>query len=222
MAIDRYLYTKFKGKYRVFPELDLDTLDFPRDENGEIDSDYSDFFLKGKSNIKIKHGVGSEIMCYIPSNGVAYNVVRQYANAMLNKEYKDYNKAANELIKHNYINEIEFLDGECYFTFDVKYIDDLNKIVKLRTSGANISPLSSKNLPKAKYEISNSDMELYKESKNGIPPLAIGRLNSEFGKQNWGESYNKLLRESHLKAMFFFHKENRWNEYCEFLRKVKR
>lgn len=221
MAKDMYLWTHYKGKYRVFPKLDLSTNDFPRDSDGEIDDSYSDFFLKGKSKIEILHGWGSMLACYIPSNGVGYNVVRQYCTLMTSKEYKDYNVAAQELIKNGYMNNIDFLDGEVYFEFNAKYLDDLNKIIKLKTSGASISPLSNKNLPKTPYDVPDKDMELYKRAKEGIVPLAIGRLNSEFGKQIWGNEYNAKLRESHMKAMQFFHKENKWKEYCEFLNNSK-
>ena len=103
MAQDKYLFTHYKGKYRTYPELTTDTNDFIRDINGDIDEDYSDFYLKGRSGIKIKHGVGSELSCYIPSNGLGYNVVREYCKLMCGNEYKDYNKAANVLIKNGFI-----------------------------------------------------------------------------------------------------------------------
>lgn len=36
---------KFKGKYRILPELDLGTNDFPRDKNGEIAKEYDDIYI---------------------------------------------------------------------------------------------------------------------------------------------------------------------------------
>lgn len=221
MAIDRYLYTHYKGKYRVLPELDIDTQDFPRDFNDEVDEDYSDFYLIGKSKIKIKHGVGSTLACYIPSNGVGYNVVRDYCKLMCKKEYKDYNRAASLLIENGFIDNIDFLDNEVYFEFNAKHLDDLNKIIKLRTSGANISPLSSKNLPKPPYEIPNKDMDKYKKAKEGIEPLALGRLNIKFGEENV-DDYKNELKKSRLKAMQFFHKKGLWDEYCKWLKGVER
>lgn len=222
MAIDRYLFNHFKGKYRTYPELTTDTNDFVRNIDGEIDDDYSDFYLKGRNGIKIMHGVGSELACYIPSSGLGYNVVRDYCKLMCGIVYKDYNKAADKLIASGFINEIDFLDGEVWFSFDVKYIDDLNKIVKIRTSGANISPLSTKNLKTTPYTIPINDREKYNEAKKGIEPLRLGRLNDKFGIETFGSNYRKLLRASRLKAIAFFHKNNVWTEYCDYLRKVER
>lgn len=227
MAIDRYLYTHYKGKYRVLPELDIDTQDFLRDCDGDIDEDYSDFYLIGKSKIKIKHGVGSTLACYIPSTGTGHNVVCDYCKLMCNKEYKGCEKdvaakkAASLLIKNGFIDNIDFLYGEIYFEFNAKYLDDLNKIIKLRTGGANISPLSSKNLPKPPYEIPNKDMDKYKKAKEGIEPLALGRLNIKFGEENV-DNYKSELKKSRLKAMQFFHKEGLWDEYCKWLKGVER
>lgn len=215
--MDRYLCEHYKGKYRVFPHLDLDTLDFPRDSNNEIDNSYADMFLKAKSGIEIKHGYGSELALYSPRTGVAYNVLKDYYKQVVGKESNSYYQAAQKLIESGYINNIDFMDGEVMFTFDAKYLDILHKIIKIRTAGANISPFSAKNLPKQKYVIPDTDMNQYKKAKEGIEPLTISRLNSIFGKENFGINYNIKLRKSHLKAIHFFHKNNLWQKYCEYL-----
>lgn len=219
MAKDMYLFTHYKNIYRVLPELTPNG-DFPRDADGEIDDDYSDFYLVGKSKIKIKHGVGSTLACYIPSNGVGYNVIRQYCELMCGKQLKDYKRAAELLIKEKYIDEIDWLDGEVYFSFQAKWLDDLNKIIKLRTSGARISPLSTKNLPKVPYTIPEKDMEKYREAKDGIEPLRLGRINTEFGIETFGENFKTELKKSRLKAVQYFHKEV-WDKYLEYLKGAK-
>ena len=50
----RYL-EKFIGTYRVMAEYDLQTNDFPRDEEGNIDKSFEDLYIpcsRGKSVIK--------------------------------------------------------------------------------------------------------------------------------------------------------------------------
>ena len=44
--VDRFRYLeKFVGTYRVLPQLDLLTNNFPRTENGSIDPSYEDMFI---------------------------------------------------------------------------------------------------------------------------------------------------------------------------------
>ena len=58
--MDLYLTNKFKGTYRVLAELDEVTNDFVRDDKGNIDESFSDFYIKCQGGVKIKHGVTVE------------------------------------------------------------------------------------------------------------------------------------------------------------------
>lgn len=220
MSVDRYLYTHFKGVYRTFPELTTDG-DFIRDEDGNIDEDYADFYLAGKSGIKIKHGVGSELWFYCPKIGVGKNVIRQYYTLVFGKEMKDAEKASKKLIEAGYMVDCDILDEEVCFTFNVKYLDTLAKILKLKTSGSKISPLSSKNLRTTPYTIPEKDLEAYRKAKEGIEPLKLGRLNSEFGEAVI-DNYKSELKMSRMKSINFIHSKGVWKKYCEFLKNVER
>ena len=82
-------------------------------------------------------------------------------------------KAINN-IDSSIIFDIERTDSEVLFKF--KYTDS-NRIIQLlkpKTSGANISPFSSKNLPKNKdYKISDEDLNSYKKIVDKIPSERI-------------------------------------------------
>ena len=144
MEMFRFL-EKYTGTYRVLGCLDLSTNDFPRDENGNIDSSYDDLYIpcsRGKSVIKHTYEDNKLVVCFYNKCSTARNVY---------KELKDKYKKL----------DIEFEDsgedGLIYFNADD--IKKIATIVKPKTSGASIKWNSSKNLPKVKYEIPSEDLK---------------------------------------------------------------
>ena len=218
--MDRYLYNHYKGKYRVYAHYDLDTLDFPRDPVTDgYDESFADFYLKGKSKIEIKHGTGSELSCYIPSKATGYNVIRSYYKALADNTEDNVEVCIHWLNKNGYINDCDILDSELFFTFHMKHLDILAPIVKLKTSGANISPLSIKNLPKNPYVIPDVDIKEYKKLIKDKQGFEILRLAKEFANDVLEiESFNKVLKKERLKANQYFHKTGEWNKWIDFLR----
>ena len=78
------------------------------------------------------------LQAYIPSLGRGHNIV----------------KYINENFGEDIIFDIEETDSEILFKFNTKHADNIIPLLKPKTSGANISPFSSKNLPKNKnYKI---------------------------------------------------------------------
>ena len=218
MAIDNYLTQHYKGKYRVRAHYDKSTNDFVRDIDGNLDDSFADFYLLGKSGIEIKHGVGSELSCYIPKIGVGKNVIREYCKVAVGKEYKNVDKAIEILKKHGYMNDCDILSIEIFFTFDAKHLDVLAPIIQLRTSGASISPFSQRNLPKAPYEIPKKDMDAYKKARGDLTGLQISRLQGAFINENFDDDIKSKMRLEMLKANQYFHKYGYWNAYCKFLK----
>ena len=75
----------------------------------------------------------------------------------LNKDApKKIEAIAQSLIDNNIIIDITYYDGEILFTFKNIHLDNWADIFKLKKSGANISPLSLKNLPKSEYVINKN------------------------------------------------------------------
>lgn len=60
-------------------------------------------------------------------------------------------------------------DEEIEFHFHPKDLSYIATLLKASTYGADISPFSTRNLPKQKYEIPESDLEQYKQVVKDVP-----------------------------------------------------
>lgn len=68
---------RYKGTYRLKAHIDQNTNDFPRDENGQLDTD--DIYIKcanGSQIYSYGHGI---LIAYIPSLGRGHNILRSIA-----------------------------------------------------------------------------------------------------------------------------------------------
>ena len=140
---------KYKGTYRVMPVLDEIYHDIPRDAQGNIQHEDVELYISCQNGNKItEYGKNSSnrmmLTAYIPSIGRGRNV-RKALDAK-NIPYTNYMES----------------DEEVWFRFEAKYIDTVAELLKAKTMGADISPFSSKNLPKADVEIPTEEIERYK------------------------------------------------------------
>lgn len=238
-----YYLKKYQGKYRVKADYDLDTNDFPRTDKGGIEPSFDDLYIECKNGIKIRHGVGNVLSCYIPSKGTGTNTLRKIYKDNISENLPSENGGYSEnlckkLVETETLVSAEVLDGEVYFEFKAVMLDYIAKIVGAKTNGANISPFSEKNLPKTKYKIPDSDMKLYKEAIRNFPTrivniggkesvavdgLFIKKLNSEFDeviKKHKGKKFdvNKDRKLKGLSGKEYIHSLNLWGEYCVFMK----
>lgn len=212
--MDNYLTTHYKGKYRVRAHYDKSTNDFIRDADGNLDDSFADFYLSGRSGIEIKHATGSDLACYIPKLKVGNGVLKSYYEKQIGScEDKTMDAIVIELQNSGFISECDILSTEVLFVFPAKYLDDLDPIVKLRTSGASISPFSTRNLPKAPYVIPKADMDAYKEAKGELNGLQISRIQDEFIREFFDEDIKSQMKLEMLKANQWFHKHGYWQDY---------
>ena len=217
--MDNYLVSHYKGKYRVKAHYDLDTNDFIRDAEGELDDSFGDFYLSGRSGIEIHHGVGSELACYIPKLQLGNNVLKSYYEIMIGKRgKKSIDKIVEELKENGYVNDVDILSIEVFFTFDAKYLDDLAPIIKLKTSGATISPFSVKNLPRKPYNIPKADMDIYKEAKGELTGLQISRIQDAYIREKCDKDFKTKMKKEMLKANQYIHKLGLWEDYCGYIK----
>lgn len=143
---------KYKGTYRILPELDQNTHDIPRDKSGEIANGYDDIYIACQNGNKIytyghinRNSKVVWLIAYIPSIGRGRNIKKA-----LDEQHIEYIKYKES-------------DIEVEFCFKAKDIDIIATLLKAKISGANISPFSIKNLPKAKnVEIPSEEIERYK------------------------------------------------------------
>lgn len=206
----RYL-TKYVGTYRVKAMYDLSTNDFPRDEYGNIDPSFEDLYIPCRNKCMIKHAFKDNLSVYIPSIKRGHNLIKEITD-----------KYGNDIIY-----DIDETDAEIIFLFKAVDVDKIADVLIATTSGNSISPFSKKNLPKAKYEMPEKDMDRYKEIVKDIPfekIIKISNIYNAFDKEiqnKMGKTYDISFKRklSALKNKEFIHSIGMWDEFIEFLEK---
>lgn len=204
-----YLIKKYKGVYRLRAPIDQRKNDFPR----EIDNKYAenDCYIDCQYGNKITYYGKSILQAYIPSLIRGHNIL----------------KAINE-INSSIIFDIEETDEEVLFKFKYVDSDKIIPLLKPRISGANISPFSTRNLPKNKdYKIPGEDLNLYKEIVTKIPPeriLVLTHITNSYIKTlvNRRNTMDKIRADMKLKGLSgknYIHSIGKWKDYIKYMEK---
>lgn len=219
-----YLYQHYKGKYRVLADYDLDTNDFPRDDNGNIDPDFNDFYMPGKKGVQIRHAGRDKLGCWAFGTGMGNNLLKAIYKKEFNKEPPAKSSTVEKhLLDEGIIIDVTHYDGELLFIFKAEHIDDWADIFKLKHSGANISPLSPKNLPKSAYLIPEEDEVKYKKlwpdnmeamAKAKIARNAMGNIKDKFTKKQLAE-----MKRLCMKPRQYVHYLGMWDKFLEAVEK---
>lgn len=209
---------KYKGVYRILPELDQETNDFIRDENDAIED--ADIYIACQYGNRITtygHLDGKKavwLSAYIPSIGRGRNVVKELKKQDVN------------------IEQYEETDEEVQFIFLPKDIEIVAKLMKAKTSGASISPFSTKNLGKRKdVVIPEEALNKYKEITSIVPKsdlLMIHRITNSFLENvlqkelkkgnkefDYKTDMKKLMLARQIKEYVYY--RNMWDEYLAYL-----
>lgn len=212
---------KYKGKYRLLPELCLDTNDFPRDASGGIDKETGIYIKCSQGNKIVYWGLNSSrrgvLLAYIPSLGRGRNIKRELVKQGV--EILDYDES----------------DEEVTFQFLASDIEPVAKLMRANTSGANISPFSTKNLPKVTIDIPENEILKYKilVSKVGTAGMTMIRMaNKAFlddvlakklrpPKKRKPFDYVSDMRQMKLSrdTKGYIYKKGLWQDYLEYLEK---
>lgn len=131
------------------------------------------------------------------------------------------------MINTNIILYTQKGDSEVIFRFKYSDSDQVIPLLKPRTSGASISPFSSKNLPKSNYTIPESDLTEYKSVISDVPKnelLSICHTSNNFiktliTKQNPIENIKADMKLKGLKGKEYIHSIGQWGNYINYLRK---
>lgn len=199
---------KYKGRYRLKTEYDADLNSFPRDLNGQFSD--NDVFIDCYNKIQIfSYGRGI-LQAYCPSLQRGRNII----------------KAIKQVFQEDIIFDIEETDSELLFKFHAKHIEDLEPILRPKTSGANISPFSNKNLPKNKaYKISDEELLTYKEISAKIPKesrILLAKYTQTFiksliTKRNTWDNIKADMALKGLSGKEYIHSIGKWNDYIKYL-----
>lgn len=229
--MSRYLM-KYKGKYRIKPNLDKFTNDFPRTDDNGIDPSYDDIYIKCANDSQIYHYGKSILVAYIPSIGRGHNILIAIARELdlisESTDSRDYEVLYSLLEKDCTVFDIREYDSEIEFKFNAKNIEMIAKYLKPQTFGADISPFSPRNLPKAKYEIPCKDLTLYKQITDLVPKnnkLFISIITKEFMANIMAKDslYRTINMKSHMRQMMlknkeYIHSMGYWDKYLKYLR----
>ena len=222
---------RYKGIYRLKAHVDQSTNDFPRDLNGVIDSD--DVYIKCAFNCQIYSYGRGILVAYIPSVGRGHNILKALGERLCGFDIKsikiDYKPLYDSLLSEGTIKHIMENDEEIEFRFHAKNIELIAEYLKPQTSGASISPFSTKNLPKSDYTIPADELSLYKDLTAGISKediIIISQATRRFisdkiakSKQYKLKNVRSEMRKSMLKGKEFIHYSGFWNQYIEYLKK---
>ena len=199
--------THYKGIYRLRTEWDKDTKTFPREYTGLFAE--NDIYIDCQKG-RIYHYGNRILEFYTDSLGRGRNIVRAIQADL-----------GNDII----FNIVE-TDSEVLFRFNSKHMTDLESYLKPRTSGSNISPFSSRNLPKNKgYKISDEDLIPYKELVANLPQnqlILVGKYTNSFlqlltTKKNPWENIKADMVLKGLRGKEYIHSIGKWNEYIKYL-----
>lgn len=213
---------KYKGRYRLLPKLDLNTNDIPREKSGDIADGYDDIFISCRFGNEISvYGCDSSrrmwLEAYIPSISRGRHIIKSIQE--LGIEYSNYIETDQEVI----------------FRFKAKDIEEVASLLKAKTSGANISPFSSKNLPQDKKLVSipTDKIEWYKNIINKVDKkdlLIVHRITNDFLSNILEKRFRKTdktfdyktdikkLKLSRLVKEYIYYK-GMWGEYLAYLDK---
>lgn len=183
----------------------------------KLDGIYEDIdcYIDCYKNTRVFHYGKGILEAYIPSAKRGRNIIRSSM-----EEFGD-----------SIISNITENDSEILFRFKAKDFDKLKKYLMPKTSGANISPFSSKNLPKNKeYKISEEDMEPYKEIVNRIGlerMVELSHITKKYiqslaTKKNTWEDIKADMALKGLKGKNYIHSIGEWDNFIRHLeRKLK-
>lgn len=215
---------KYKGKYRLMAEIDQNTNDFPRDETGKIEE--NDVYIQCSKNCKVYHYGKSVLVAYIPSLGRGHNILLSIAKDKLGIEDRiDYEELYRKLEKENTVFDIVENDSEIEFKFNAKNIEYIMQYLNPKTSGCNISPFSTRNLPKSDYKIPDEDLvaynrivaEKYSERLLDIRYITNNFLKSISNKQCNEEKIKADMKLKCMKPKQYIHFIGKWDEYLKAL-----
>lgn len=204
-----YLITNYKGKYRIRTSYDLSTNQFPRKLNGTLED--VDCYIDCQKGTRIHHYGNRILEAYIPSLGRGHNII----------------KAIQSELGEDVIFHIEETDLEVLFRFNSKYMTKLEKYLKPKINGADISPFSSRNLPKLKYIIPDEDLISYKKTIENIPKnqlISLVHITNNFlqslvTKKNTWEDIKADMALKGLKNKEYIHSIGKWKDYIKHLEK---
>ena len=212
----RYL-EKYVGKYCVKAHYDYQKEDFPRDNDGNIDSTFDELYIpcnRGKG--EIRHTYRNGILAYITEKGsTGKSIIKELSSKKSTPEFE---------YDDNY-------DGDCIIYFNANDIDYFAKVFGAKTVGKHIKPYDSKNLPAAQYVISKEDQSKYNDiiskidtkERANFAKLIITEFDKKIEEYKGKKFHFEQDREkSGLDNLTYIHYVGLWEKFIRYARKRAR
>lgn len=175
-------------------------------------------------------GVDENFFFVIPTNKVrGHNILKAIANDIGLPEYKTYEELYKALEDEGTVRSIMENDKEIEFKFHARKLEYIASFLKPATAGSDISPFSTKNLPKCDYPIPEEDLAKYNailDSMDDKDYLLISRVTDAFltnklqkSKQYRTIDLKKDMKKKCLKTKEYIHSLGEWDKYIEYLKK---
>lgn len=214
---------KYKGVYRLKCDIDLTTNDYPRDENGGLETD--DIYIKCANNCRIYHYGKSILVAYIPSIIRGHNVLKRMYIEEFGEQCGSIRTVINCLLDRGVILSYIENDSEIEFKFRAKNINRVAKLLKAQTNGAGISPFSTRNLPKSDYVIPEEDLLKYKDILENkyvnrsleAHKITLDFLNSIATKKNTIKDIKTDMKLKCMKPKEYIHSIGMFQKYLDYL-----
>lgn len=152
-----------------------------------------------------------------------------YIDCSFGNKIIDHKQFNSDIKNSKFIFDILETNSEVMFKFYEKNSDKIIPLLKPKTSGADISPFSPKNLPKIIYVIPKDELREYEDIiaplKEDGKLLALSKLTQNYIKLlskkrlYRGVDMKTYMRKKMLKGKEFIHSEGHWNDYLKYLRK---
>lgn len=206
----RYLL-KYVGKYSVLADY-VD--DVPRDENGDLNKYFDDFYIPCKSGIVIKNTYFDNLLAIWFYEKPAMG--KRYYN-MIKSKYKDI------------FLQLDDSSDDVIILFNADDIEKIATIVKPKKKQKNVDPIESLKLvkgDKVKYNIPQSDsMKLRgavkelprKGKKKFLDNLGYDYINEVMSKKNKGFNIKVELNKSGLGIREYIHSKDLWDGYIDYV-----
>lgn len=181
---------------------------FPRKLNGTYED--IDCYIDCQYGNKVFHYGHNILQAYIPSLIRGHNII----------------KYINENFGQDIIFDIEETDSEILFKFNAKHDNKIIPLLKPKTSGASISPFSSKNLPRNKdYKIPDEELKEYKQITSKLAQkelILLGKYTNNFikslaNRKNTLENIKIDMALKGLKGKEYIHSIGKWDSYIDYL-----
>jgi hypothetical protein len=187
----------------------LDKFEFPRDLKGNFSTE--DLYIDCQKGVKIFYYGSGILVAYFPSKQRGKNILKQI----------------QEDLGNDVVYNIVESDSELEFKFKKNVADNIIPYLNPKTSGSNVSPFSTKNLPKSDYKISEDKLLAYNnliENKGEISTLEIAHMSKKFlesiaTKKNTIKMINQDMKQHCMKPKQYIDYIGKWDEYLEFLDK---